>query len=204
MVITIFCCIDFITFCVSRRRRKIYCGHARLCVCVSVCVSVCLSAAVRPHYCTDPDVTWGHGRGCPLAVHYWADLQSGHGLRCYGNITRTLVTSLRPSRDMATYCKRLAGRGLRAAGRRPAGDGGCAPKTARRIQEEGAAGPPATGRGRGAFSTLLRRPGLQASSDGVLATKSERKMLASTSLYSLYAWLLSSSSFIIIIGLLHA
>jgi len=31
----------------------------------------------------------------------------------------------------------------------------------------------------GAFSTLLRRPGLRASCDGVLATKSERKMLAS-------------------------
>jgi len=43
-------------------------------VCVCVCVSVCLSAAVRPHYCTDPDVTWGRGRGCPLVVHYWADL----------------------------------------------------------------------------------------------------------------------------------
>jgi len=26
-----------------------------------------------------------------LLVQYWADLQSGHGLRCYGNITRTLV-----------------------------------------------------------------------------------------------------------------
>jgi len=25
----------------------------------------------------------------PLVVHYWADLQSVHGLRCYGNITRT-------------------------------------------------------------------------------------------------------------------
>ena len=84
----------FITFCVSRRRRKMYCGHVRLCV--------CLSAAVCPHYCTDPDVTWGHGRGCPLVVHYWADLQLGHGLRCYGKITRTLVTSLRPSRDMTT------------------------------------------------------------------------------------------------------
>jgi len=46
--------------------------------------------AVRPHYCTDPDVTWRHGRGCPLVVHYWADLQSVHPLRCYGNITRTL------------------------------------------------------------------------------------------------------------------
>ena len=35
-----------------------------------------------------------HGRGCPLVVHYWADLQSGHGLRCYGNITRTLVLTV--------------------------------------------------------------------------------------------------------------
>jgi len=34
-----------------------YCGHARLCVC--------------------------------LSVYSWADLQSVHGLRCYGNITRT-------------------------------------------------------------------------------------------------------------------
>ena len=25
-----------VTFCVSRRRRKMYCGHARLCVCLSV------------------------------------------------------------------------------------------------------------------------------------------------------------------------
>jgi len=71
-------------------------------VCVCVCLCVCLSAAICPHYCTDPDVTWGHGRGCHLVVHYWADLQSGHGLHCYGNITPTLVTSLRPSRDMTT------------------------------------------------------------------------------------------------------
>ena len=70
-----------ITFRVSRRRREIYCGHARLCV--------CLSAAACLHYCTDPDVTWGSGRGCPLVVHYWADLQAVHGLRCYGNMTRT-------------------------------------------------------------------------------------------------------------------
>jgi len=64
---------------VSRRRREIYCGHARLCVCVS--------AAACLHYCTDPDVTSGNGRRCPLAlvVYYWADLQSVYGLRCYGN-----------------------------------------------------------------------------------------------------------------------
>ena len=40
-----------------------------------------------------------------------------------------------------------------------------------------------------AFSTLLRWPGLRASNGGVLATERERKMLASTCLYSLYAWL---------------
>jgi len=56
---------------------------------VCVCLSACLSAAACPHYCTDPDVTLESGRGCPLVVHYWADLQSVHGLRCYGNIMRT-------------------------------------------------------------------------------------------------------------------
>jgi len=58
-----------------------HCGHARLCVCLSVClyVATCL------HYCTDPHVTWGSGRGCPLVVHYWADLHLVHGVHCYGN-----------------------------------------------------------------------------------------------------------------------
>jgi len=54
-------------------------------VCVCVCVSVCLSAAACLHYCTDPELTWGSGRGCPVVVNYWADLQSVHRLRCYGN-----------------------------------------------------------------------------------------------------------------------
>ena len=62
-------------------------------------------------------------------------------------------------------------------------------KIARRIWEVGMAGSPVIDRRRGAFSTLLWRPGLRASSDGVLATKSERRMLASTCLYSLCAWL---------------
>jgi len=43
-------------------------------------------------------------------------------------------------------------------------------KIARRIREVAVAGWPVTGHQRGAFSTLLRRPGLQASTDGVLAT----------------------------------
>jgi len=43
---------DFITFRVSRRRREMYCGHARLCVCLS---------AVRGHM-----LTLLHGPGCNL------------------------------------------------------------------------------------------------------------------------------------------
>jgi len=57
-----------------------YCGHT--------CLRVCLSVAACPHYCTDPDVTWGSGRGCPLVVHCWVDLLLVHMLHCYGNITR--------------------------------------------------------------------------------------------------------------------
>jgi len=47
--------------------------------------SVCLSADACLDYCTDPDVTWLSGRGCPLVVHCWADMQLMHGLRWYGN-----------------------------------------------------------------------------------------------------------------------
>jgi len=31
-------------------------SHGSVCLCA--CVSVCQSAAIHPHYCTDPDVTW--------------------------------------------------------------------------------------------------------------------------------------------------
>jgi len=158
------------TVCVSRRRRIMYCRHARLCV----CLSVCLSAAVRPHYCTDPDVTWGRGRGCSLVVHYWADLQSGHGLRCYGNITRTAG---------------WAG-SARAAGRRPVGDDGrpqkpraAYGKRARPARRR----PAADGGGFLNITAAVWTAGFHWWLSG--NKKSERKMLASTCLYSLYAWL---------------
>jgi len=55
-----------------------YCGHARLCVCLWVFMPTLLHG---------PGCNLGEWyiRGCPLVVHYWADLQSVHGLRCYGN-----------------------------------------------------------------------------------------------------------------------
>jgi len=48
-----------------------YIGHDRLCV--------CLSSHSHTAGCTDTDVTWRNGTGCPLVVHCWADLQSVHG-----------------------------------------------------------------------------------------------------------------------------
>jgi len=44
------------------------------------------SLAALSYYCTDPNVSCGDGWGCPVVVHYWADLQSVHGFRCYDNI----------------------------------------------------------------------------------------------------------------------
>jgi len=60
--------VEFITFRMSRRRREMYCGQVRLCVCLCVCRCICLSAAECPHYshyCADPDVTWRNGRDAP-------------------------------------------------------------------------------------------------------------------------------------------
>ena len=62
------------TFLVRRSRGEICIGHGRLCV--------CLSLAAFPHYCMDPDLTWGNGRRGLLVVYYWADLRSVHGFRC--------------------------------------------------------------------------------------------------------------------------
>ena len=76
-------------------------------------------------------------------------------------------------------------------------------RIARRIWEVGVAGSPVIGRRRGAFSTLLRRTGLQASTGGVLATKSERKMLASTCLYSIYAWFCLSTVYVAVCNVEH-
>jgi len=53
-----------------------YIGHGRLCVSVPRRISILLHG---------PGCKLGYGTGCPLVVHYWADLQSVHGFRCYDN-----------------------------------------------------------------------------------------------------------------------
>jgi len=66
-------------------------------VCMSVCVTVPRRILTTLH---GPGCTMGNGRGCPLVVHYWADLQSVHGFHCYDNIApnakgqRVLVLAL--------------------------------------------------------------------------------------------------------------
>jgi len=59
-----------------------YIGQARLCVCLSVRRRI-------PTLLHGPRCKWGNGRGCPLVVQCWVDLQSVHGFRCYDNIART-------------------------------------------------------------------------------------------------------------------
>ena len=80
----------------------------------------------------------------------------------------------------------------RAAGRRR----GAPPKPRAAYGSRRAGDRPPTG----AFSTLMRQSGLRASTGGVLATKSERKMLASTCLYSLCACRLASVLITMTIG----
>ena len=74
-----------ITFRVSRRRREMYSGHARL----SVTLYVCLSLAAFSHYCKYQDVTLANGRGAPYIAQYWVDLHLVNRFRCYENIART-------------------------------------------------------------------------------------------------------------------
>jgi len=89
--------IIIVTFCVSRRRRKMYCGHARLCVCLSV-------RGRMPTLLHGPDVTWGSGRGCPHSCALLGGFAIGArvALLWQHNANRGTVTSLRPSRDMTT------------------------------------------------------------------------------------------------------
>jgi len=67
--------VDFVTFRERRSRGEMYTGNGRLCVCVSVPRRI-------PTLLHGPGCKLGKQYGCPLVVHYWADLQSVHGFRC--------------------------------------------------------------------------------------------------------------------------
>jgi len=78
-----------ITFRVRHIRGEMYdTQYTDVCwpVATAVCVSVCLSLAAFPHYCTNADVTWGNGRGCPVVVQCSADLQKN---LCMGFVAMT-------------------------------------------------------------------------------------------------------------------
>ena len=133
-----------------------YCGHARLCV--------CLSAAACPHYCTDPDVTSG------IVVGDAPSCALLGGFAVGARVALLWQHNANPSYKLASIPRYDARRGLRAllAGDWRVTEGVL--KIVRRIWEVGVAGWSVTGRRRGVFSTLLRRPGLRAPTGGVLAT----------------------------------
>ena len=41
---------------------------AKYIVVMAICECVCVSLTAFPHYCMDPDVTWGNGRGAPCCA----------------------------------------------------------------------------------------------------------------------------------------
>jgi len=73
-----------------------YCGHARLCVCLSVRGRV-------PTLLHGPSCNWGSGRECPLVVHYWEDLQLALCDFDMRRLRRTLTYLLTNCVAMAAY-----------------------------------------------------------------------------------------------------
>jgi len=71
--------LPVVTFRTRRSRGDLYWSRS------SVCLSVCPSQHSHTTARTPMQVV-GNRRGCPLVVHYSANLQSVHGFRCYDNI----------------------------------------------------------------------------------------------------------------------
>jgi len=76
----------------------------------SVCLSVSMSVCPRPHaHTTTRTRIWGNGRGCPLVVYYWADLQSVHRFHCYDNSSEREMSASACTCSMAgSYCRPAA------------------------------------------------------------------------------------------------
>jgi len=70
-----------------------YSGRGHVCVCLSVPRHI-------PTLLHGPGCNLGNGRGCPVVMHYWADLQLVHWFRCNDSIApnakcqRVLVLAL--------------------------------------------------------------------------------------------------------------
>jgi len=80
-----------------------YIGHTR----VSACLSVRRRIATLLH---GPGCNLGQWHGCPLVVHYLADLQSVHRFSCYDNIAEREMSANACSRSMPG-CRLLSSNG---------------------------------------------------------------------------------------------
>ena len=78
--------LKIITFRVSRKRREMSFGRARLCVCVSVCLFV---RGRMPTLLHEPGCNLGEWQGMPPSCALLGEFAIGARLRCSGNITRT-------------------------------------------------------------------------------------------------------------------
>ena len=86
----------------KRKRTEEMCAEGR----GGTCPSMQYLATPMPTLLHVPGCNLGERyRGAPMIVHYWADLQSVHGFRCYGNIIMRLMRNV--SEDAST--RRMAG-----------------------------------------------------------------------------------------------
>ena len=123
--LSVFVCYNtLITFCVRHSWGKMYIGYGCLCVCLSMCLSVWPSP--HSHTTARTRMQLAGMAGVPLVVHYWANLQSVHGFRCYDNIHICKLIALhtanayRAERDMSAsactlsmaHCTFFSGRTL--------------------------------------------------------------------------------------------
>jgi len=90
-------------------------AEAKCILATAVCVSVCLLQHSHTTARTWMSlVTWGNGMGCPLVVHYWADLQLVHGFRCYDNIHVHKLTALYTANAYSAECETSASARIRS------------------------------------------------------------------------------------------
>jgi len=114
-----------ITFCVTRRRRKMCCGHVRLSVCLSVCPrpyahTTSMPSGILIHPAVWPQRTWTENRGpCPIwgrgprltstpsfiLIHSTVWPQTDNGLITYGRtVLQTVAQKQHSRRNLVCFC----------------------------------------------------------------------------------------------------